>query len=176
MSSTTLPQFRRSLGWVGLGFVLGALAGFAAFWWQFHKQARSDNSSVTIDWKAIYRMNNLGVGYMEQCDYPQAIKSFEKVGELAPDWLPGKINLGIALIHSRGTEKEIPRARFLFEEIVKRDSNNPYAHFCWGCGTSTMATTKRPETTSKRSRRLILTTRTLGCGWGIWKSPIPIGH
>jgi FG-GAP-like repeat len=93
------------------------------------------------DMVAVMQANNRGVGHMEQYreGIAQSVKDFEEVVRLAPNWLPGQINLGIALMNlARGDlpdeekEKANERALALFEGVLKKDPKNPYAHFCRG--------------------------------------------
>jgi tetratricopeptide (TPR) repeat protein len=122
------PDIRRSKRglWVGvlvgLLVVLAGLAGGA--WWWLHRP---------VDWEAVYETNNRGVALMEQFHYPQAIPVFEDVVKRAPDWQPGRINLGIALLNAGGDDAGLlPRARATFEEVLKKEPGNPYGHFCLG--------------------------------------------
>jgi hypothetical protein len=81
---------------------------------------------------AVFQANNEGIGCMEQFKYPQAVSAFENVVGLAPDWLPGRINLAIALLNTN-TEQNLRLARDLFEQVLKEDPKSPFAHF--GIGT-----------------------------------------
>jgi hypothetical protein len=81
---------------------------------------------------AVLRANNRGVGEMERFDYPKAAKEFEEVTRLAPDWAPGHINLGIALLNEPKDPKNLERAIALFEKVLQKEPENPYAHFCLG--------------------------------------------
>jgi tetratricopeptide (TPR) repeat protein len=111
------------------GVLLGALVmliaavGGALCWWWLRP----------VDWDAVYAQNNHAITVMEGYHYEQAIAEFEKVVRLAPDWLPGRINLGIALLNASGSRSElIPRCRKTFEDVLRRDADNPHAHFCLG--------------------------------------------
>jgi tetratricopeptide (TPR) repeat protein len=86
-----------------------------------------------------------GLGYMEQYKYPQAIQAFGEVHIRAPGWIPGAINLAIALLNDSGVKAEAAKksgsepassnfddALKLLAEVLERDPNNPYAHFCRG--------------------------------------------
>ena len=109
---------------VGLGLAgLIVLIGFAVWWLGHGKPA--------ADMVAAMSVNNRGVGLMEMFDYEEAVKAFDEVGKLAPDWLPGKINLGIALLNTRKPEN-MQRAVELYQNILKEEPQNPYAQFCLG--------------------------------------------
>ncbi len=86
-----------------------------------------------------------GLGYMEQYKYPQAIQAFGEIHARAPGWIPGAINLAIALLNDTGVKAEAAKksgadpASSNFEEalsllagVLARDPNNAYAHFCRG--------------------------------------------
>src|SRR5205085_357077 len=60
-----------------------------------------------------------------------AAEAFEQVVELDPRWRPGRINLGIALLNTQGTQN-LDRATALFEQVLREDNNDPYAHHCLG--------------------------------------------
>ncbi len=47
------------------------------------------------DWM---RWNNLGIAYLDQLQYPDALHAFEKVVELRPNYADGQINLGVTYI------------------------------------------------------------------------------
>jgi hypothetical protein len=82
---------------------------------------------------AAIEANNFGIALLEQHRYLDAIAEFEKVVKLAPDWLPGRINLGIALLNAGGGDPDFTRrGQTLFEEILNREPDNPNAHFCLG--------------------------------------------
>src|SRR5262249_22362332 len=70
---------------------------------------------------------------MEGYHYDEAVPEFEKVVRLAPDWLPGRINLGIALLNASSSRADLaPRCKAVFEEVLRRDPDNAPAHFCLG--------------------------------------------
>ncbi len=117
------PRRRRGL-WIALLILLLAAAGGAGAWWWRHRP---------VDWPAVYEAHNRAVAVMDRFDYEHAIGEFEKVVQLAPDWLPARINLGIALLNAGDKDPSaLPRCRSVFEEVLKRDPDNPYAHFCLG--------------------------------------------
>jgi hypothetical protein len=84
--------------------------------------------------------NNRGVAHMERFKFPEAVASFEEAVQEAPDWLPGRVNLGIGLMNlAKGLQDDpdakartTERAVKSFEDVLKRDPSNPYAHFCLG--------------------------------------------
>jgi hypothetical protein len=124
MSTAAIPPGRRGKGlWIAVVLVLLAAAGGGAWWW-LHRSG---------DWEAVHETNNRGIAAIDGFHYPEAIPLFEQVVRLAPDWLPGRINLGIALLNAGGDDAfHLPRCRAIFEEVLRRDPDNPHAHFCLG--------------------------------------------
>src|SRR5438105_4790584 len=105
--------WRRLLLWGSVAVVVLGAAGFG--WWVW--------KSKKPDMVAVLQVNNRGVAQMDQYDYIEAAKAFEEVVQMAPDWLPGKINLGIAVLNrDQGKGNE---ARRLFEEVLAKDPDNP---------------------------------------------------
>ncbi len=47
-----------------------------------------------------------GLGYMERYEYRDAVEAFRDVHRRAPGWIPGAINLAIALLNDSGVEAE----------------------------------------------------------------------
>ena len=47
-----------------------------------------------------------GLGYMEQYEYREAVEAFREVHDRAPGWIPGSINLAIALLNDSGVKAE----------------------------------------------------------------------
>src|SRR5947209_11344498 len=138
-SSSTRPL----LIWGGLGVVAaGALA-----WLLLSPKSPPPKENAPPDMVAVLQANNRGVGFMDQYAYAKAVPAFEKVVAMAPDWLPGRINLGIALLNLAGESQdtaapELGRALALFEDVLRQDKDNPYAHYSLGM---TLAYTKHPE-------------------------------
>jgi tetratricopeptide (TPR) repeat protein len=87
--------------------------------------------SVPSNREAALQANNRGVGCMEQFRYAEAVSSFEEVVRLAPDWVLGRINLGIALLNT-GKEANLKRARTIFQSVLHNAPNNLQAHYCLG--------------------------------------------
>src|SRR5579871_921233 len=115
---------RRRRVWLGVLVVLLAAVGGALCWWWLKP----------VDWDAVYAQNHYAITVMmDGGHYKEAIPEFEKVVKLAPDWLPGHLNLGIALLNAGGDDPELlPRCRGVFEDVLKREPDNPHAHFCLG--------------------------------------------
>lgn len=110
--------FRARLAWI---LVACVIAG-GGVWFFFLREP-------PLDMTAIAEHNNRGLGLLERFEYAEAASAFEKVGELAPRWVPGKINLGIALLNTN-TPENLDRARRLFEDLLRDKSDDPHAHFC----------------------------------------------
>lgn len=89
-----------------------------------------------------------GLGHMERyVEYPKAVERFREVHRRAPGFIPGSINLAIALLNSSGTVAEeakeeggdVEAAKTNFDEalelldaVLARDPKNPNAHYCRG--------------------------------------------
>jgi tetratricopeptide (TPR) repeat protein len=84
---------------------------------------------------------------MERYEYGDAAKAFRRAVELAPDSNPSKINLAIALLNDTGSRSEeekkgsptagdsganFKEALTLLDEVVAREPENLYAHYCRG--------------------------------------------
>ena len=109
--------------WIALLLSLLAAAG-GTWWWWTHRP---------VDWPAVYEAHNRAIAVLDQYKYPEAVAEFDKVVRLAPDWIPARINLGIALLNAGGKDPEqLTRCREVFEEVLRREPDNPHAHFCLG--------------------------------------------
>src|SRR5262249_20438153 len=129
MSFRVEAPTRLSMLGSALGIVLiGVLSGYLTYWW-LSQRGRKDFIPPSTNMLHILKENNRGVGYMEKFEYAKAAESFERVTDMAPDWEPGKINLGIALLNV-DNEQNRSRAIDLFQGMVDQEPNNPYAHFC----------------------------------------------
>lgn len=116
---TATPSARSVwLFWVFLILVIGAgLAG-----WFFLRPG------AWVDSSAALTANDEGIGLMEQLRYAEAVEAFERVTTLAPNWLPGQINLGIALLNlasEENKEDNLNRAVALFQQVLKKDPQSP---------------------------------------------------
>jgi hypothetical protein len=79
--------------------------------------------------------NARGIGHLEKYEYAQAAAEFEKATKLAPDWLPARINQGIALYNEAAADNDRAagdRAIEVFERILTEDPDNVYAHYNLG--------------------------------------------
>ena len=113
----------RSRRWVVLLLILVVGAGIAFAAWRYFRP----------DPDGAVRANNRGVGHMEQFAYVPAGAAFEEAVRLAPDWLPPRVNLGIALLNqAQDNPQALPRAQAVFREVLKKDADNPHAHYCLG--------------------------------------------
>lgn len=95
--------------------------------------------------EAVMREHYLGLGHMERYEYGQAAEAFRRIRQLAPGWIPGSINLAIALLNDTGTRAEDARgaggAQFetnfdealdLLDKVIERDPGNLHAHYSRG--------------------------------------------
>jgi tetratricopeptide (TPR) repeat protein len=88
-----------------------------------------------------------GLGHMEQYKYADAVKEFRTIHELAPGWIPGSINLAIALLNDTGVKTEAAKktggepepsignfdeALELLAGVLAREPDNLHAHYCRG--------------------------------------------
>src|SRR5262245_25058300 len=118
MAAKSPPSLlRRWWFWAGLVLILGAIG--IGLW----VKGKPPPNMVTV-----LELNSRGVGHMERFEFADALADFEDVAQLAPDWLPGRINLAIALMtlgrgdDLGGRKEEINvRAQTLFKDILKTD-------------------------------------------------------
>ncbi len=86
-----------------------------------------------------------GLGSMERYEYRNAIGSFREIQKRAPGWIPGSINLAIALLNDSGEKAEkakktgaasngdnFDEALTLLAGVLEREPDNAHAHFCRG--------------------------------------------
>ena len=55
---------------------------------------------------AVMAAHYKGLGHMERYEYREAIEAFRDVRKRAPGWIPGSINLAIALLNDSGVKAE----------------------------------------------------------------------
>ena len=68
-----------------------------------------------------------GLGYMEQYEYARGRRAFREVHRRAPGWIPGAINLAIALLNDSGVKPNRPRKRG--RKLPRATSTRP--SICW---------------------------------------------
>ncbi len=134
MSSPT-PGPAKSNAWLLLVLAVVLLGGAAAavyylFWPRTTPKPPEDMAGAMA-------ANVRGVGYMEQFEYKKAVDEFEQASKLAPEWTPARINLAIALFNQQPDKDKnlaapVTRAQEIFREILTKDPNNRYAHYCLG--------------------------------------------
>ena len=119
----------RSRRWLVVGLAVVLAGGVGVFVW-----LRVAGDKVKPDPLGATEANARGVGYMEQFAYSDAAREFEEAARLAPDWLPARINLGMALYNSTASAEDpvLPKAIAVFEQVLREDPDNPYAHFNLG--------------------------------------------
>jgi Flp pilus assembly protein TadD len=94
---------------------------------------------------AVLAAHFKGAGLMEQYEYGKASQAFREVRKRAPGWIPGSVNLAIALLNMTGEEVEASKsagggagkgnfdeALQLLADVLKRSPDHIYAHFCTG--------------------------------------------
>ena len=94
---------------------------------------------------AVMAAHYKGLGHMERYEYREAIEAFRDVRQRSPGWIPGMINLAIALLNDSGQKAEqakksgadtapnnFDESLDLLATVLDREPDNPYAHFCRG--------------------------------------------
>ncbi|MBY0460267.1 MAG: FG-GAP-like repeat-containing protein, partial [Gemmataceae bacterium] len=126
--SNTAPARRRLLPGLLLLALLLAVGVGGYFWWNRTRPVPPAGPDLT----AALAANARGVAHAERfTEFPAAEKEFEEVTRLAPDWLPGHVNRGIAAFNQNNPEA-IARGRAIFAEVLARDPDNRHAHYCLG--------------------------------------------
>jgi len=74
---------------------------------------------------------NRGVGLMDQYRPVEAVAAFEEVVQLAPDWVTGRLNYGIALLNAQ-TDDAYAQAEVELGHVIEMDPDDPYAHYALG--------------------------------------------
>jgi tetratricopeptide (TPR) repeat protein len=133
MSSVSSPAPRRP-PWLLLSLVLllAVSAGVSGYFVWFRQKPKPEP-----DMEAATAANLRGVGYMEQHTFGLAEKEFAEAVRIAPDWLPARINLGIAMFNQQPAldktlTQHVEQAKDVFREVLKREPDNPHAHYCLG--------------------------------------------
>ncbi len=79
----------------------------------------------------IVELFNKGVGLMERYQPLEAVRAFEEVVRLAPNWTTGRLNYGIALLNAQ-TDEGYAAAEVELKKVVAEAPDNPYAHYALG--------------------------------------------
>jgi len=84
--------------------------------------------------KALAEFNR-GAAYTEQYEYTQAVKAFETVVGLVPEWTAARFNLGVAyfnMLGQQGAAQSLATAQEAFEAVLKSNPKHLHARFCLG--------------------------------------------
>jgi hypothetical protein len=75
----------------------------------------------------LVALENRGIALLERYDYLAAAEALREAHDLAPAWIPGRVHLALALLHS-GPDKR-PEARALLAGVLRDDPAQPHAAF-----------------------------------------------
>ena len=168
----------RKAGPLALAFAIGL--AFTSCGGPEKKVVAPDRDEIPPDQLAsVMDAHYRGLGAMERYEYAQAAEAFREVHQKAPGWIPGSINLAIALLNLGGEEaekakqqgsdgldgapkKNIDEADRLLTEVIARRPRNASALFSRGSSSSSRPCSKRPRPTFARSPRSIPSTPTPG--------------
>src|SRR5579864_5640831 len=103
--------------------VLFALVGLGLMAFQSKPSAPQGSATVQAN-----RLNNLGVGYMNQQAFKKALGYFQQARTADPELVAGEVNEGIALLNLQ----QIEQARQILLEAVKTDPGNARAWYNLG--------------------------------------------
>jgi len=74
---------------------------------------------------------NRGVALMERYEPAEAVKEFQEVKRLAPGWITGRINLGIALLNAAADEQHA-QAEAELKWVAEQEPDDAHAHYSLG--------------------------------------------
>ncbi len=120
-----VPLFPGVAAVLGLAAALGCGGGEAA---RIPSWLVKPPIPAGTDLEQVYLHNNLGVAYLEQHRYAEAVKEFEKVVAALPDWAEGQYNLGVAVFSLHDNA----RAEEQFRKALALSPSHPYAHYSLG--------------------------------------------
>ena len=92
----------------------------------------------TLSWTTsnaeALQLNARAAAYIDQFNkgFEKAVPLLRKAVELAPNWLPPRLNLAIALLNQPGKPGALDEAQSILREILEQDPKNAHAHFCLG--------------------------------------------
>jgi ASPIC/UnbV protein/VCBS repeat protein/tetratricopeptide repeat protein len=78
-----------------------------------------------VDPDQVIRANNRGAALMEQFKHMEALQVFAAMVDQATGWAPGFVNLGLAALYARETD----RSGSAFREAIRIDPTLPQAHY-----------------------------------------------
>jgi tetratricopeptide (TPR) repeat protein len=99
-----------------------ALAGYFGFSYTRGAQAQDD---ARLKREELYRLNNLGVAYMEQFKHEDAVKQFKQALERDPNFALARVNLALAYYYLNDSRSAVEEAR----AGAKLAPDNPTAHY-----------------------------------------------
>src|SRR5499426_4315265 len=99
-----------------------ALAGYFGF--SFARGARAQDDA-RLKRERLYRLNNIGVAFMEQFKHEDAMKQFKQALEGDPNFAVARINLALAYFYLNDSRAAVEEAR----AGVKLAPDSPYAHY-----------------------------------------------
>ncbi|HLK32506.1 MAG TPA: FG-GAP-like repeat-containing protein, partial [Terriglobales bacterium] len=111
MRTTFLPRYVVFLALAGLGL--------------FTFQSKTQHSSGVVQ---ANRLNNLGVGYLNQQNFKKGLEYFRQARAADPALLTAKVNEGIALYNLQ----QLAQARAILLEVVKADPKEAHAWYNLG--------------------------------------------
>jgi tetratricopeptide (TPR) repeat protein len=99
-----------------------ALTGYLGFSYARGARAQDD---ARLKREQLYRLNNVGVAFMEQFKHEDAVKQFKQALEGDPNFAVARINLALAYFYLNDSRAAVEEAR----AGVKLAPDNPYAHY-----------------------------------------------
>jgi tetratricopeptide (TPR) repeat protein len=99
-----------------------ALTGYFVFTSERGARAQDDAS---LKREQFYRLNNIGVAFMEQFKHEDAVKQFKQALEGDPNFAVARINLALAYFYLNDSRAAVEEAR----AGVKLAPDSPHAHY-----------------------------------------------
>jgi tetratricopeptide (TPR) repeat protein len=99
-----------------------ALTGYLGFSYARGARAQDD---ARLKRERLYRLNNVGVAFMEQYKHEDAVKQFKQALEGDPNFAVARINLALAYFYLNDSRAAVEEAR----AGVKLAPDSPYAHY-----------------------------------------------
>jgi tetratricopeptide (TPR) repeat protein len=92
------------------------------------KRSTTPRAAAQSDQNEAFRLNTLGVAYMNQQKFAEARRYFEKALAADPKFAIARLNLGISLI----SQQKLEQARAALEQATRLLPNDPYAWYNLG--------------------------------------------